>query len=113
MIVFRGLRVGSVAPAMWGHRQAAVTPSGGREQRPFGRPCGPLRSRRAVLVMRPASRPTTLLAEQPARPSDVSPSYEGEYYGVDQPASLSTRTSLTTAPLIRCLPAFSKFTVMR
>ncbi len=37
---------------MSGHRQAAVTPSGDREKRPCGRPCGPLRSRRAALVMR-------------------------------------------------------------
>ncbi len=77
MIVFRGLRVGSVAPAMSGHppsaaaatvrpttpeggkvpllrrtgRQAALEPAGGREKRPFGRPCGFLRSRRAALVM--------------------------------------------------------------
>ncbi len=51
MIVFRGLRGGSVAPAMSGHRQAAHTPSGGRKKRPFGRPCGFLRSRRAALVM--------------------------------------------------------------
>ncbi len=51
MIVFRGLRVGSVAPAFSGHRQAAPTLSGGREQRPFGRPFGFLRSRRAALVM--------------------------------------------------------------
>ncbi len=47
MIVFRGLRGGSVAPAtlappeasprrVSGHRQAAVTPSGGRENRPWG-----------------------------------------------------------------------------
>ncbi len=64
MIVFRGLRVGSVALAtlappeasprrVSGHRQAAVTPSGGREKRPYGRPCGLLRSRRAALVMGP------------------------------------------------------------
>ncbi len=51
MIVFRGLRVGGVAPAMSGHRQAALEPSGGREKRPCGRPCRLLRSRRAVLVM--------------------------------------------------------------
>ncbi len=62
MIVFRRLRGGSVAPAtlappeasprrVSGHRQAAHTPSGGREKRPFGRPCGFLRSRRAALVM--------------------------------------------------------------
>ncbi len=79
MIVFRGLRGGGVAPAMSGHRQAAVTPSGGREKRPFGRPCRLLRCRRAALVMRPASRRTTLLAEKPARPSDVSPCYESKY----------------------------------
>ncbi len=78
MIVFRGHRVGGGAPAtlappeasprrVSGHppsaaaapllrrtgRQAAVTPSGGGEKRPFGRPCGPLRSRRAALVMGP------------------------------------------------------------
>ncbi len=66
MIVFRGLRVGSVALAMAGHlpsaaaaplrrrtgRQAALTPSGGREKRPFGRPCTPFGRRRAALVMR-------------------------------------------------------------
>ena len=28
----------------------------------------------------PASRRTTLLAEEPARPSDVSPSYESKYW---------------------------------
>ncbi len=93
MIVFRGLRGGSGAPAILappeasprrvsGHRQAALEPSGGREKRPFGRPCGPLRSRRAALVMRshhggPRSGP-----EEPARPSDVSPFYESEYWGV-------------------------------
>ncbi len=80
MIVFHGLRVGGGAPAMPGHRQAAVTPSGGREKRPFGRPCRPFGRRRAALVMRPASRRTTLLAEGPARPSDVSPSYESKYW---------------------------------
>ncbi len=63
MIAFRGLRVGGVAPAcppydfgrraMSGHRHAALEPSGGREKRPCGRPCVPLRSRRAALVMRP------------------------------------------------------------
>ena len=79
MIVFRGLRVGSGAPAMSGHRQAALTPSGGREKRPFGRPCGFLRSRRAALVMDrhhggPRSGP-----EKPARPSDLSSSYESSY----------------------------------
>ncbi len=79
MIAFHALRVGGGAPAMSGHRQAALEPSGGREKRPSGRPCGILRSRRADLVMRPASRRTTLLAEQPARPSDVSPSYESKY----------------------------------
>ncbi len=52
MIVFRGLRVGSVAPAMSGHRQAAPTPSGGREKRLCGRPCRPFGRRRAALVMR-------------------------------------------------------------
>ncbi len=36
MIVFRGLRVGSGAPAMSGYRQAALTPAGGREKRPWG-----------------------------------------------------------------------------
>ena len=47
MIVFRGHRGGRVAPAtpappeasprrVSGHRQAAVTPSGGREKRPWG-----------------------------------------------------------------------------
>ncbi len=51
MIAFHGLRVGGVAPAMSGHRQAAPTPSGGREKRPFGRPCGPFGRRRADLVM--------------------------------------------------------------
>ncbi len=51
MIVFRGLRVGSGALAMSGHRQAALTPSGGREKRLSGRPCRPLRSRRAARVM--------------------------------------------------------------
>ncbi len=64
---------------MSGHRQAAPTPSGGREKRPSGRPCGPFGRRRAALVMRPASRRTTLLAEKPARPSDVAPSYESKY----------------------------------
>ncbi len=71
MIVFRGLRVGGVAPAMSGHppsaaaapllrrtgRQAAVTPSGGREKRPFLRalalslrgPCDAPPSRRTTL----------------------------------------------------------------
>ncbi len=63
MIVFRGLRVGGVAPAMSRYRQAALEPTGGREKRPCGRPCRPLRSRRAALVMRPASRRTALLAE--------------------------------------------------
>ncbi len=52
MIAFPGRRVGSGAPAMSGHRQAALTPSGGREKRLYGRPCRPLRSRRAALVMR-------------------------------------------------------------
>ena len=90
MIVFRGHRVGSGAPAtlappeasprrVSGHRQAAVTPSGGREKRPCGRPCGFFGRRRAALVMRPASRRTTLLTEEPARPSDVSPAYESKY----------------------------------
>ncbi len=65
---------------MSGHRQAAPTPSGGREKRPFGRPCGPFGRRRAALVMRPASRRPTLLAEEPARPSDVSPFYESKYW---------------------------------
>ena len=51
MIAFRGLRGGGVAPTMSGHRQAPLEPAGGREKRPFGRPCGPLRSPRAVLVM--------------------------------------------------------------
>ena len=61
MIAFRHLRGGSVAPAcppydfgrraMSGHRQAALEPSGDREKRPSGRPCVPLRSRRAALVM--------------------------------------------------------------
>ena len=51
MIAFRGLRVGGGAPAMSGHRQAQLTPSGGREKRPSGRPCRLLRSPRAVLVM--------------------------------------------------------------
>ena len=104
MIVFRGHRGGSVAPAtlsppeasprrVSGHppsaaaapllrrtgRQAAVTPAGGREKRPSGRPCRPLRSPRAALVMRwhhggPRSGP-----EKPARPSDVSPFYESRY----------------------------------
>ncbi len=64
MIAFRGLRVGGVAPAMSGHRQAAVTPSGDREKRPFGRPCRPLRCRRAALVMPSASRRTTLGPER-------------------------------------------------
>ncbi len=82
MIAFRGLRVGSVAPAMSGHRQAAPTPSGGREKRPCGRPCRPFGRRRAALVMRLASRRTPLLAEEPARPSDVSPSYESKYWAV-------------------------------
>ncbi len=53
MIAFRGHRGGNAAPAMSGHRQAAVTPSGGREKRPLGRPCGLLRSPRAALVMDP------------------------------------------------------------
>ena len=44
MIAFRGLRVGSVAPTMLEHRQAAPTPSGGREKRPFGRPLRALRT---------------------------------------------------------------------
>ncbi len=52
MIAFRGRRVGSVAPTMPEHRHAAVTPSGGREKRPFGRLCRPFGRRRAVLVMR-------------------------------------------------------------
>ena len=60
-------------------RQAAPTPSGGREKRPFGRPCGPLRSSSRGPCDGPASRRTTLLAEKPARPSDVSPSYESKY----------------------------------
>ncbi len=37
-IAFPVLWVGSAAPAMPGHRQAAVTPSRGREKRPSGRP---------------------------------------------------------------------------
>ena len=116
MIVFRGHRVGGVAPAtlappeasprrVRGHppsaaaatvrpttpeggkvpllrrtgRQASLEPSGGREKRPFGRPCGLLRSRRAALVMGshhggPRSGP-----EKPAGPSDVSPFYESKY----------------------------------
>jgi len=84
MIVFRGRRVGSVAPTMLEHRQAAPTPSGGREKRPCGRPCRPFGRRRAALVMRPASRRTTLLAEEPARPSDVPPSYESKYWATTQ-----------------------------
>ncbi len=80
MIDFHGLRVGGVAPTMSGHRQAALTPSGGREKRPFGRPFRLFGRRRAALVMRPASRRTPLLAEEPARPSDVSPSYESKYW---------------------------------
>ncbi len=91
MIVFRGHRGGSVAPAtlappeasprrVSGHRQAALTPSGGREKRPFGRPCGPLRSRRAALVMRPHHGGPRSGPEEPARPSDVSPSYESKYW---------------------------------
>ena len=79
MIVFCGLRVGSVAPTMLEHRQAAVTPSGGREKRFFGRPCGPFGRCRAALVMGSSSRRTTLLAEEPARPSDVPPSYQSKY----------------------------------
>ncbi len=51
MVAFRGLRGGGGAPAMSGHRQAALEPSGGREKQPCGRPCRLLRSRRAVLVM--------------------------------------------------------------
>ncbi len=73
MIVFRGRRGGSVVPTMSGHRQAAVTPSGGREKRPFGRPCRPLRSRRAALVMRPhhggpRSGPESLQGRQMCHP---------------------------------------------
>ena len=79
MIVFRGHRVGGVAPTMSGHRQAASTPSGGREKRPFGRPCGPLRSSSRGPCDGLPSRRTTLLAEEPARPSDVSPFYESKY----------------------------------
>ncbi len=82
MIAFRDLRAGGVASTMWRHRQAALEPAGGREKRSSGRPCRLLRSRRAALVMRPASRRTTLLAEKPARPSDVSPSYESKYWHV-------------------------------
>ncbi len=51
MIAFRGLRVGSVAPAMSGPRQAALEPSGGREKRPCGRPCRLFGRRRAARVM--------------------------------------------------------------
>ncbi len=51
-IAFPVLWVGSVAPAMPVHRQAAVTPSRGPEKRPFGHPCKPLGRRCAGLVMR-------------------------------------------------------------
>ena len=61
-------------------RQAALEPSGGREKRPFGRPCGFLRSSSRGPCDAPPSRRTTLLAEEPARPSDVSPFYESKYW---------------------------------
>ena len=61
MIVFRGLRGGSAAPTTLAPpeaspRRVSASSSGayalrGREKRPFGRPCGFLRSPRAALVM--------------------------------------------------------------
>ena len=68
-IAYPVLWVGSVAPAMPEHRQAAVTPSRGPDKRPFGRACGPLGRRRAGLVMRYASRRPTPLADRPASAS--------------------------------------------
>ncbi len=82
---------------MSGHRQVALEPAGGREKRPFGRPCRLFGRRRAALVMRPASRRTTLLAEKPARPSDVSPSCKSEYWGADAPARRLRETEKFTA----------------
>ena len=80
MIVFRGLRGGGGAPAVSRHRQAAATPAGGREKRPSGRSCGLLGSPRAALVMDPHPGGPRSGPEKPARPSDVSPSYESKYW---------------------------------
>ncbi len=84
MIVFRGRRGGGAAPAtvappeasprrVSGHRQAAVTPSGGREKRPSGRPCTSFGRCRAALVMDrhhggPRSEPNNLQGRRMCHP---------------------------------------------
>ncbi len=80
MIAFRGLRGGGVAPAMWGPRQAAVTPAVGREKTT-------LRAALHVLTLSsrgPRDGPSITADHAPglrelATPSDVPSSYESKY----------------------------------
>ncbi len=110
MIAFRGHRGGSGAPATlappeaspWRvspHRHAALEPSGGREKRPYGRPCRLLRSRRAALVKRPPhggprSGPENLQSRQMCHPSmkvstRLYPAGRGRHSGIVRPPATS------------------------